>query len=248
MVAKLAGIPDRVGYDLPEVKPFLTHAIEHCHEHAVQQNLRLVEGWTGKVTPEKTVYRFPIDSASESYANGYLQEWGIEPGQPIVCIHPGTGTWVKHWREDKWAEVADILADQLDSAIVLTGGHHELGLTRRIAAQMKYRACIMAGDTHIGQLAAVLNRARVVLGPDSGPLHLAAAVGAPTVGLYGPADPLEFGPWGSPQKHYVLVTDIGCRPCRIIDWGADDPEYHPCVREISIARVLDAARRAASSG
>lgn len=247
MVAKLAGIPERIGYDLPEVAPFLTNVIEHHHEHALQQNLRLMEAWTGKVAPEKTVYRFPVDSASEGYADGYLQEWGIQPEQPVICIHAGTGTWVKHWREERWASVADTLADQLDAAIVLTGGHHELGLTRRIAAQMKNRACIMAGDTRIGQLAAVLKRARVVLGPDSGPLHLAAAVGTPTVGLYGPADPVEFGPWGSPQKHYVVTSDIGCRPCRVIDWGTDDPECHPCVRDITVARVLDAARRAFNS-
>lgn len=244
LVARLAGIPERIGYQHPEVAPFLTQAVEPRQEHAVQQSLYLVEHWTGPVAPEKIVYRFPVDPVSEGYANGYLQEWGIEPGQPIICIHPGTGTWVKHWREDKWADVADTLAEQLDAAVVFTGGAHELRLTRRIAGQMRHPVCIMAGDTRISQLAAVFKRAKVVLGPDSGPLHLAAAVGTPTVPLFGPADPLEFGPWGPPQKHYVLASDIGCRPCRVLDWGADDPEFHPCVREITVARVLDAARRA----
>jgi ADP-heptose:LPS heptosyltransferase len=103
----------------------------------------------------------------------------------------------------------------------------------------------MVGDTRVGQLAALFARARVVLGPDSGPLHLAAAVGAPTVTLFGPADPAEFGPWGSRQKHFVLTSDIGCRPCRVLDWGDDDPAFHPCVRDINAAQVLDAARRAA---
>lgn len=246
LVAKLAGIPERIGYDLPEVTPFLTHAVEFRREHVVQQSLRLIETWTGELPPTQIVYRFPVDPVSEGYVNGYLQEWGIEPGQPIICIHPGTGTWVKHWLEDRWADVADTLAEQLNAAVVFTGGDHELALVRRIAGQMRCRACIMAGDTRIGQLAAVFKRATVVLGPDSGPLHLAAAVGTSTVSLYGPADPLEFGPWGPPQQHFVLGSAIGCRPCRVLDWGADNPEFHPCVREITLARVLDAARRAAA--
>jgi lipopolysaccharide heptosyltransferase II len=245
MVAKLAGIPHRIGFDKSEVAPFLTETIKHQHQHAVLQSLRLVESWTGKIASENVVYRFPVDRFDQVYVDGYLEEWGIQPGQRIICIHPGTGTWVKHWQENHWARVADTLAEQLDARIVFTGGDHELPLVRRIARQMEQAACIIAGGTQVGQLAALFKRALVVLGPDSGPLHLAAAVGTPTVTLFGPADPIEFGPWGNPQKHFVLTSDIGCRPCRVLDWGNDDSAFHPCVREIPIARVLDAARRAA---
>jgi lipopolysaccharide heptosyltransferase II len=245
MLAKFAGIPERIGYAAPQVRSFLTTAIEPQPQHAVLQNLRLVEKWAGKTPPEMTLYYFPVDSFDSVYIDGYLEEWGARQNQPIVCIHPGTGTWVKHWEERKWAAVADELSGQLEARIVFTGGDHELALVRRIVSQMKAKAIIIAGDTRVGQLAALFKRAQVVLGPDSGPLHLAAAVGTPTVALYGPADPVEFGAWGSPQKHIILTTDIGCRPCRVLDWGSDDPYFHPCVREISVARVLDAARRAA---
>ena len=105
----------------------------------------------------------------------------------------------------------------------------------------------MAGDTNIGSLAALFERCDVVLGPDSGPLHLAVAVDAPTVALFGPADPVEFGSWGSRERHQVLYSNIGCRPCRVLDWGSDDLQYHPCVREISVGSVLEAARRAINS-
>jgi heptosyltransferase-2/heptosyltransferase-3 len=245
MLTKLGGIPERIGYDLPNVAPFLTRAVKHEHNHAVLQNLKLMEKWTGVIPPEKSHFYFPIETLDQAYIDGYLQEWGIEPHQPIFCIHPGTGTWVKHWQEDRWASVADILTDQFEARVVLTGSHNELPLVRRIAGQMKRTPVIAAGDTRIGQLAALFNRARVVLGPDSGPLHLATAVGVPTVALFGPADPVEFGSWGSPQKHMVLTSDIGCRPCRVLDWAGDEPQYHPCLREITIARVLDAARRVA---
>ena len=78
-------------------------------------------------------------------------------------------------------------------------------------------------------------------------LNLAVAVGTPTVALFGPADPVEFGSWGSPEKHIMLWSSIGCRPCRVLDWGSDAPKNHPCVREIPVGRVLDAARRAYAS-
>lgn len=243
MLTYLAGIPDRVGYDLPDIAPFLSYKVQHQHEHAVVQNLRLVEGWTGHIDSKNILLDFPVDDNDQSYIGGYLQEWGVRPGQDLICIHPGSGAEVKQWPEENWAAVADALADQLDAVIVITGGAHELHLAKRVAAIMKTRVCLMAGDTNLGQLAALFSRAQLVLGSDSGPLHLAAAVGTPTVALFGPADPDEFGTWGNPQKNVILTGSIGCRPCRVLDWNGDNLENHPCVREITVARVLEAARR-----
>ncbi len=245
LVAQLAGIPTRIGYDLPDVEPYLTDSISLTHEHAVLQNVRLLSKWITTPKTEDLINNFIVHENDQAYINGYLSTWGINRDKPIFCIHPGTGTAVKHWTEEGWAQVADILAEQLDAQVVFTGSDKELALTQRIVGLMKQPTVIMAGDTRVGQLAALFRRAKVVLGPDSGPLHLAVSVGTPTVTLFGPADPIEFGPWGSPQKHIVLTSDIGCRPCRVIDWSGDDLDYHPCVREITVARVLDAARRVA---
>lgn len=244
MLAKWAGIPRRIGFDLPDVAPFLTEAVPHLHQHAVLQSTRLIETLTNVPTKDALSLTFPVDSLDRVWVDAYLEEWGISLEQPIIAIHPGSGSWVKHWSEKNWAFVADTLADQLDAAIVFTGGDHELPLVRQILAEMKHRACVMVGDTGIGTLAALYNRAQLVLGPDSGPLHLAVAVDTPTVTLYGPADPVEFGSWGSPGKHRMLWSPIGCRPCRVLDWSGDAPENHPCVREITTASVLEAARKA----
>lgn len=247
MVASFAGIPQRIGYELPDVAPFLTHKIPWEHQHAVHQNARLMEQWTGQLNPERLRYEFPLHDDDRGYIDGYLSEWGIAPDQRIFCIHPGSGTWAKRWEPQYWADVADTLADQLDAQVVFTGGDHELSLVQTITGHMRHTACLMVGDTEIGQLAALYARARVVLGPDSGPMHLAAAVHTPTVTLFGPADPVEFAPWGERSRHLVLTSEIGCRPCRVLDWGSDNPEFHPCVREITIGRVLEAARLAANS-
>ncbi len=247
LVARLAGIPERIGYDLPDVKSYLTHAVETRHEHAVIQNMRLFEKWVPKYVPQNLSSHFEVHDSDRAYVNGYLSGWGIDSNAPIFCIHPGTGTAVKHWTEEGWAQVADILVEQLRAKVVFTGGHSELALVQRITNQMKQSAIIMAGDTQVGQLAALFHRAKVVLGPDSGPLHLAAAVQTPTVTLFGPADPVEFAPWGPADKHLILGSNIACRPCRVIDWSGDDLTNHPCVRDITVARVLDAARRVANT-
>jgi lipopolysaccharide heptosyltransferase II len=245
MLAKLAGIPERIGYELPDVAPFLTSHIPHQQQHVVLQSMRLIERWAGAIAPEEVTYRFPVEMSDRDYIDGYLREYGIDREQKVICIHPGSGTSVKRWMDEGWAQVANTLHDQFNAPVIFTGGDHELPLVQRIIANMNYAPCVMIGNTRVTELAALFSRALVVLGPDSGPLHLAVAVGSPTVTLFGPADPEEFGPWGSPEKHAVLTSSIGCRPCRVLDWASDDLKYHPCVREIPVARVLEAAHRVA---
>lgn len=243
LMAYLAGIPERIGYAVPDVAPFLSDGLVHERQHNVVQNLRLVEKWTGKLAQDDIAYQFVTTDLDRAYVDGYLLEWRIQAEDPIFAIHPGAGTWVKRWDEAHWAAVADTLVDQLDARVVFTGSDHELPIVRAIVEKMERPACVMVGDTQVTQLAALFARAKVVLGPDSGPLHLAAAVHTPTVALFGPADPLEFAPWGPKERHIVLTTDIACRPCHVLDWGGDDPALHPCVREITVGRVLEAARR-----
>jgi lipopolysaccharide heptosyltransferase II len=249
LVAWLAGIPIRVGYDLPDVEPFLTLALPWQAEHAVLQNARLVERLThGPLDREALTLTYTVSAEDRAWAKGYMDEAGLGDDERLIVIHAGAGAAIKHWEPAQWALVADRLARQARARIALTGGEAELQLTRAIAAQMQEKSPVMlAGETRIGTLAAVLERAALAMGPDSGPLHLAAAVGTPTVALFGPADPDEFRPWGPAQRHIVLTSDIGCRPCRILDWNGDSLENHPCVREIRAERVVEAAHRALAS-
>lgn len=242
MLVHVAGIKERIGYQLEDVTPFLTRAVPHRHEHVIRQNLRLVEHWTGIIEDDEVPYTLPVYEDDRDFVNEYLLRCGVKANQTVICIHPGSGTWVKQWDNSHWAKVADTLADQMDAAIVFTGNHHELPLIGQIQNQMQHKACLTAGDMNLGQLAALYERAKVVLGCDSGPMHIAAAVHVPTVALFGPADPTEFGTWGDKNRHIVLTSHIGCRPCRVLDWGDDDPANHPCVRDITVAQVLEAAR------
>jgi lipopolysaccharide heptosyltransferase II len=245
MVAKLAGIPNRIGFDLPDVAPFLTQRLPFDHEHAVLHSMALVNPWTGDIPPADVRLDFPVQEDDRQYVDHLLVDNGFPDYAPRVIIHPGSGTAIKQWAAEKWAAVADELAAAWGTPVIFTGGDHEISLVHHIAGLMRAASINLAGETNIFQLAALYQGARIVLGPDSGPLHVATAVGTPTVQLFGPADPVEFGPWGDPARHAILTTDIACRPCRIIDWPDADPADHPCVRDIPVEAVVTAARRVA---
>ena len=244
LAAFLAGIQTRIGYDLAPGAVFLTHAYPYEQRHAVERNMRLAKGWTGPVEAQDIKLRFPVRAVDREAVQAKLREWKLPQSSARIFIHPGSGMASKLWRAEAWAEAADALAARHDASIIFSGTASENALIDDIRERMKTKTGIAAGATTLGQLAALYEGALAVLGPDSGALHLAAAVGAPTVALFGPADPLEFAPWGDARRQAVVASSIACRPCRILDWRGDDPGFHPCVSDISVEQVLQAADQA----
>lgn len=246
LVTKLARIPNRIGSDHPDLKPFVTQAVSLEGHHAVVQSLKLVESLTGPIKPHTVRLTYPIQDADREQVKRILSEH-LTPRQRYLVIHPGAGTPIKQWGAKNWALVADRLAHKLDAVVAFTGVESEYRQVFPILKAMKAPAIPLLGEFSIGQLAALYEKAVVVLGPDTGPLHLATASGAPTVHLFGPADPAQFGAWGSPSRQVMVTSSIGCRPCRVLDWSGDDPDNHPCIRDIAPLRVVEAAVKAAQS-
>lgn len=247
LVAKLAGIGQRIGYDQPGLAPFLTDARRLELEHVVEQNLRLAQMLTAIPPSESIGLDFPLQDDDRGFIDRQLEAWQIAWDEPVICIHPGSGAASKLWTSEKWAAVADTMSREFKAAVVLTGTAGEAAIVHDIVERMKSGAGIIAGATSVGQLAALYCRSLAVLGPDSGAMHIAAAVDAPTVTLFGPADPKEFAPWGDRRRHAVVASDIACRPCRILEWR-DELENHPCVREITVEQVLGAVRGVLAGG
>ncbi|MCK6577212.1 MAG: glycosyltransferase family 9 protein [Anaerolineae bacterium] len=241
LVAFLAGVPQRIGYDFGDTGRFLTDALPYQPMHAVAANLRLVDADQSHLP--KVALNYPVDEASRLAVRDLLRHSGADLNAPYTVIHVGSGAAIKNWNPEKWARTADALRGDLEGSIILTGSLHESALAEQIAARMKISPVNLTGATDLPRLAALLADARLVMGSDSGPLHLAAAVGAPTVTLFGAADPDEFRPWGVPASHRIVVSTIACRPCRVLDWSGDDFANHPCVHDISVADVLENARR-----
>jgi lipopolysaccharide heptosyltransferase II len=247
LLTYLAAVPQRVGHAVPEVAPFLNRSIAYTPgRHEVEQNLNLIN-WDSldkqaftQVPPTTLPQHHPLEFHVSEPAAVWARDL-LGDACPIV-IHPGAGAPVKLWRSERWAAVAEALTRETGAQILLTGSPAERSLCLEIATHMESEARVMAGETTLDQLAAILNQSRLVLGLDSGPLHLAVAVGAPTVHLYGPVNPEIFGPWGSPERHRVIVSAWPCVPCNRLDYGPDELAHHPCVREIDVNPVLKAAR------
>jgi ADP-heptose:LPS heptosyltransferase len=210
----------------------------------VEQNLTLVERVArveGGIAREPLEFNPTVEE--KEFAEGYLAERGIKNGELLVCIHPGAGAPVKLWLKESWAQIADALAQRYGAKVILTGSGEEVSLCQAICELMANEAIVAAGDTSLGELAAIMARSSLVIGTDSGPLHLAVAVGTPSIHLYGPVDVRTFGPWGDPSLHIALTSGLDCIPCNRLDYSAEELEEHLCVRMISVEMVLEAAHR-----
>jgi heptosyltransferase-2/heptosyltransferase-3 len=180
-----------------------------------------------------------------------LEDAGIGRADPIVVLHPGAGSALKSWPLDRLAEAGGAVAAMIGARIAVTGAAHERSLADALCGLLPSGAANLAGRLGWGELEALLGRAALVVGVDSGPLHLAVAACTPSVALFGPADPAQFGPWGSPARHRVVSADLPCRPCRRLDWCALEPGGlgpPPCMRGIEVSMVLAAARAAMQEG
>ena len=240
-LALLAGIPVRVGIAVPECRPFLSRALPwNPHDHVTAQGLAMVGALVGHpIDADAFAARFEPAPEDLVWAAEWLRKESIAP-ERLVIIHPGTAGPDKLWFAERWASVADALGAG-GAQLVLTGGPGEEALVTEVAGAMQTKALQLAGKTSIGQLAALLGRARLVLGVDSGPLHLAAAQGTRSIHLYGPGDPSRFGPWGNPARHIVLREELWCSPCGVFSAcprGLARPE---CMDRLGIVRVLAAA-------
>lgn len=252
----LAGIPLRIGYAIQPGKPFLSNTLTFPEpEHATISNLRLVSAsllalgyqkLAEPYTPERyPLYFIPTDEERKWVAE-QLRAAGIERETPVVVIHPGTGAAVKLWRMEAWAQCANTIGTNTAQQvhILLTGSPSERPMLLEIAQKMVITPLILS-EMSVGQLAAVLERALLVLGVDSGPLHLAVAQNTPTLQLFGPTDERIFGPWGASEQHPVLRATQKCPgcpaiPCGRLDFGSEEVHAHPCVRLIPEQQVAEA--------
>ena len=245
-LAALAGIPRRIGYDVAEVSPFVNDRVRYEKgRHEVTQNLRLAAHLAGAleptVTPNSTPLEFFPSPADDEAARRFLQANEVDEGEGFAVLAPGSGARVKLWRAEGFARVAEALRERWRLKIVVVGsGDAELALAEHIAAQSRAPALNAVGRTTLAQLAALFARAAIVVGVDSGPMHLAVAMRAPAVHLFGPVSAGLFGPWGDPSRHVVLTSGLACIACNRLDYTDDEIPAHPCVPLIREQAVLAA--------
>ncbi len=167
---------------------------------------------------------------------------GVPPGIPLVGVQAGASNgWAKQWYPEKWAAAADEIARRRGAGVVLTGTAREWPLAEAVQAGLKVPAWNLAGKTDILELVALLARFELFLSGDTGPMHLATALGVPTVAVHGPTDPVLSGPW-PPGRGVVVRLDLPCSPCYDLTDAAVCPlSHHNCLRRLGPEAVVAAA-------
>ena len=249
-LAAAAGIPLRVGYGVPESRDFLTHALPpDFAQHSVRESWRVVAallGLLGRPVPagEPPPVRTEPSAAGCAAAAALLAAHGIADDVPLVAVHPGTGADVKRWPSAWWGVVADALAERLGARVVVTGSEAERALAGEVAGAMRESAVVAAGVLDWDGLAGLFARCALVVGVDSGPLHLAAALDVPSVAIFGPTAPGRFGPWADPRRHAVVRAGLACSPCGNLIAPPCGARVEPaCMQAVGPDAVLAAAMR-----
>jgi len=203
--------------------------------HRVEQSLAVVRAFAPEVPGIASAPTLTVPAPAGEWAAQELAAAGIG-AQPFVVLHPGTSAFgaFKRWRPDRFGQLADVVQQKAGLPALVTWGPGEEALARQVVASSKRGGARLAPRTRsLVELAALLQRAAAVVASDSLALHLAAFLGTPVVGLYGPKDPRLYGPRFGPAR--VVRTWLPCSPCT----RRTCPDVL-CMEEISVRQVYEA--------
>ncbi len=219
LIALLTGAAERIGpADAREGARWLyTRTVRVPDGGHVVDQLRGFARQLG-LPDEPPEFVLPVRDADRATAASLLSRQGIEPDRPRIAVLPGARWESKRWPPTHFAELFDRLdagfADRPAAdrpALLLLGSSAERELADHILAGTHARVVDLVGRTRLGELVALLERASLVVAHDSGPMHVAAALGVPVLALMGPTSPERTGPYGQPA--HVLTNPLPCAPC-----------------------------------
>ncbi len=181
--------------------------------HAVPRNLLFLQalGAGGGGTPGPL--RLHYAPEDRETVDRLLAECGLLPGEPFIALHPGARRESKRWPSTYFSDLLRTMAKNGLPRPLLLGDRGEASLLSQIEARSGVPVSVLAGRIPLDLLPHFLSRAILFVGNDSGPLHMAALSGVPTLSFYGSSDPGRTGPWGDPQRNIVLREPIACSPC-----------------------------------
>ncbi len=165
-----------------------------------------------------------------------VSEW-IQPGKLTVVVVPGSKSQLKRWPADRFAAVADRLAQEQGAQILLVGAGDEREQADAVKSRMRYPVTDLVGLTSIRELAALMAKAKLVITNDNACMHAADAMGAPTVAIFGPTNEKKYGPRNPKSK--VVRLNLVCAPCEL----ALCPYGHECMKWLPAEEVFSAAKK-----
>jgi len=239
LVSFLSGIRERVGYARDMRSGLLTKAVPATaairKKHQVFYYLNIIEALGAKV-PEAPVPKIYITDAERKAAREILEKQGLA-GRPVFGAAPGAAFGpAKRWPAERFASVLKGLVDENGGGALVFGGPDDKEACALVKAAFP-AAKDLSGKTTLRESMALVELAKVFITNDSGPMHLAAALGTPTVGIFGSTEDLLTGPVG--RKTAVVREKIECSPCfkRECRFG-----HYECLKKVEASYVLEKAR------
>ncbi len=211
IVARLAGCRFAVGFEVSQHALFLREQALYIPQ--VQESLRIYRSVASELSLDS--FRdvlLPVSDAGRNQIAELLRRLGINEDERYVVMHCGAKRQTNRWPGERYARVADEIIRRWGSRVVLTGSSSELSLVEEVAGRMHEKPIMLCDRIDLPQMAALLERASLYVGNDTGPMHIAGAVGTPTVSIFGARDfPQRWHPAG--LGHTVLRRDAPCSPC-----------------------------------
>lgn len=235
LIPFLAGVPIRVGTNVVGRGVLLTASVrDDTDVHEVHRYLRVLRLLNIKDAPG--TLEFWHTDVEREVVRDRLHTEGVSLTDRLIAINLGTTWRTKRWDVVNFGEVIQQVVRRIpDTKVVLTGASTERELAAALPASLPVINFI--GETSILQLGALLERCEVCLTCDSGPMHIAAAVGTPTVALFGPTAPIRHKPYGT--DHTIIEKSVVCRPCYKRTCHRQDAPYL-CMTKIDPAEVAKA--------
>ncbi len=244
-LARMAGIPCRVGYARDARSFMLTHAVpidpevRNVHQGyyylGILSGIGLLESRIWKTGIRLNAALPALDRDRES-ARSMLRGKGYRSGEMLVGVNPGAFFGgAKRWILDRYSAVADLLAEKYRARVVIFGGRAERPIALEVAAKMRHQPIVFAGETTLAQLMGLLKECSLLITNDSGPMHLAAALDVPQVAIFGSSSEIATGPLS--EQATVIRQPVDCSPCFLRECPID----FRCMTGISVEKVFGAA-------
>ena len=247
LVASLARVPVRIGYATDGRQALLTHplALPEWREskHEVFYYLKIIAELEWLIKQEQSFLdtqpngSLEVSETRKSVARDFLRTRGVGEGRSLVALCPGSiNSRAKRWPAERYAELADRLIDELDAQVLLIGSSAEAEVSLEVSRQMRNQPLMLTGQTDLAELVATLSLVNLLVTNDTGPAHIASALGRSTLVIFGPTNPLTtrpFSPFGE-----IVREPPDCAPCMLRDCPID----HRCMTAITPAAVFERAR------
>jgi lipopolysaccharide heptosyltransferase II len=218
VIARASGAPHRVGFaNARELSPMFYTVkvpVPDPEVHAVDRYMSVLRR-LGVEVPEALPWRLPVNESAKGFVDEATGEFAPSQDGPLVGVCPTTRWETKHWPLEYFIEVARRLVAERKARILIDGAPGDEPVTHRLRDAVNETVAASAvdltGRTTLAELVAAIARADLFLTNDSGPMHIADALGTPLVAVFGPTNPVRTGPYR--QRNHVVRLDIDCAPC-----------------------------------